>query len=421
MVGMTRKKIPWLVLLILVLGGGAVVGVRWWRHARIDVTTDDAYVRSNIIQITSRIPGVVQRVLVDDNWAVRAGEALVILDPRDLVTALEQAEATLALARARLASARLTVPFERDQTRARVAEAAARVASTEKGLAEAQEEWARAREQEAAARATLEKASADRDRFRELFRDGAVSREQLDEAVKNRDVAEANHQAALAARRAAEARIESLRHQITQSRAQVALAETGWTSAEIRAQEVLALEADVARARADRELARLQVSYTTIIAPADGYVSKKSVEAGQRVQPGQPLMAVVPLRGTWVEANYKETELTRVRIGQPAEIRADIYPGYVFQGRVDSISAGSGAAFSLLPPENALGNWIKVVQRVPVKIVLEAEPPPDRPLRVGLSVVTTIDTSRTTGLLLRAPEAASRGLGLGPSPPWADR
>lgn len=418
MVVMSRKRIPWLVILILALGGAVLVGVRWWRHAKTHISTEDAYVRSNIIQITPRVPGVVQAVLVDDNWAVRTGEPLVLLDRRDFVTALEHAEATVALARARLASAQLGVPFERDQTRARVAEAKARVASTEKALVEAQEELARAREHETAAHATLEKASADRDRFRDLFRDGAVSREQLDEATKNREVAEANCQGALAAMRAAGARIESLRHQIAQSEAQVSLAETGWTSAEIRAREVRALEAEVARAQADRDQAGLQLSYTTIAAPAEGYISKKSVEVGQRVQPGQPLMAVVPLRGTWVEANYKETELTRVCIGQRAEIRADIYPGYVYRGRVDSISAGSGAAFSLLPPENALGNWIKVVQRVPVKIVLDSEPPPDRPLRVGLSVVATIDTSQTTGPLLRLPETTSRGSGP-PSRPLA--
>jgi len=300
MVGTNRKKIPWLVILILALGGAALVGVRWWRHAKIYVSTEDAYVRSNIIQITPRVPGVVQGVLVDDNWAVRTGDPLVLLDRRDFVTALEHAEAILALAQARLASAQLGVPFERDQTRARVAEAKARVASTEKALTEAQEELTRARENETATRATLEKASADRDRFRDLFRDGAVSREQLDEATKNRDVAEANYQAALAAVRAAGARVESFRHQIAQSEAQVSLAETGWTQAEIRAREVKALEAEVARDQADRDLARLQLSYTTIAAPADGYISKKSVEVGQRVQPGQALMAVVPLRGPWI-------------------------------------------------------------------------------------------------------------------------
>jgi membrane fusion protein (multidrug efflux system) len=146
--------------------------------------------------------------------------------------------------------------------------------------------------------------------------------------------------------------------------------------------------------------AELNLSYCTLVAPIEGIVSKKAIEIGQRVQPGQPLMAVVPLHHVYIEANYKETQLTDVRVGQPAEIRADIYPDYVYRGKVDSLSAGTGAAFSLLPPENATGNWVKVVQRLPVKITLAEPPPADKPLRIGLSVEVTINTSDHQGPLL---------------------
>ncbi len=146
--------------------------------------------------------------------------------------------------------------------------------------------------------------------------------------------------------------------------------------------------------------AELNLSYCTITAPINGWVSQRAVDVGQHVQPGQELMAVVPLQAVYIEANYKETELTGVRVGQPVEIQADIYPGHVFRGRVDSLSAGTGAVFSLLPPENATGNWVKVTQRVPVKIALDQPFPPNLPLRVGLSVVVTIDTTSKSGPLL---------------------
>jgi membrane fusion protein (multidrug efflux system) len=156
----------------------------------------------------------------------------------------------------------------------------------------------------------------------------------------------------------------------------------------------------VRQAEAAVHEAQLNLSYCTLVSPIDGMVSRKALEVGQRVQPGQPLMAVVPLDRVYIEANYKETQLNDVRVGQPAEIKADIYPGVVYRGKVDSLSAGTGAAFSLLPPENATGNWVKVVQRLPVKIILDEPPPADRPLRIGLSVEVTIDTRDRSGPLL---------------------
>ena len=151
---------------------------------------------------------------------------------------------------------------------------------------------------------------------------------------------------------------------------------------------------------AELEAARLNLSYCVIAAPIDGYIAQKNIQLGDRVQPGQALMAVVPLGKIYIEANFKETQLTNVRIGQPASISADIYPGYVYTGKVSGIRAGTGAAFSLIPPENATGNWIKVVQRIPVKIELDRPPPPDHPLRVGASLDVTIDVADRNGSYL---------------------
>jgi membrane fusion protein (multidrug efflux system) len=162
--------------------------------------------------------------------------------------------------------------------------------------------------------------------------------------------------------------------------------------------------------KAELDTARLNLSYCTLPAPVDGYVDQKWVQVGDRIAPGQALMAVVPLQAAYVEANFKETELTDVRLGQPAKIRADIYPGFAYRGRVAGIGAGTGAAFSLLPPENATGNWIKIVQRVPVKIVLNTPPPPERPLRVGLSLTVTIDTGDRSGGTLIAESGAKRAV-----------
>ena len=156
----------------------------------------------------------------------------------------------------------------------------------------------------------------------------------------------------------------------------------------------------VQQARAALEQAKLDLAYTRLTAPFDGIITHKSVHVGHRVQPGEPLMADVPTQHLYIVANFKETQLTYVRVGQKATVEADIYPGYVYQGHVDSISMGTGAAFSLLPPENATGNWVKVVQRIPVKIVLDEEPPADKPLRLGLSVDTSVDVSDTHGPLL---------------------
>lgn len=387
---------PVLLLIALLIAG--VGGYHWWQYSRVHVSTENAYVQGHIVQIASRVPGTVTGVLVEDNQQVAKGDVLVELDQGDYEVAVKQEEARVQIAEARLGAAKLGVPLERDQTEARVTEAEARVARMRKSSAQAESELERAREQVRGAKATLGKLALDKVRISHLRESGVMPQENYDEVVKLFDVAEANYQAATAQERASEARVQSLEKQIHESLAQVALAETGTTATEIRHYEMRSLEGDLVRAQASLEQARLNLSYTTIKAPVAGVVSEKTVELGHRIQPGQALMALVPLDDLWVVANYKETQLTNVRVGQPVKIKADVYPGYTYQGKVESISAGTGAIFSLLPPENATGNWVKVVQRVPVKIVLTNRPPPsDKPLRVGLSVKATINTSSTAG------------------------
>jgi membrane fusion protein (multidrug efflux system) len=208
---------------------------------------------------------------------------------------------------------------------------------------------------------------------------------------------------------ALESALSAATQQVSRSRAQLQSVRSERSNVEVQRQKVESQRAKRDKSEAELEAARLNLSYCTISAPIDGYIAQKSVQVGDRVQSGQPLMAVVPLGKIYVEANFKETQLTNVRLGQPASIYADIYPGYEFKGKVIGIRAGTGAAFSLIPPENATGNWIKVVQRIPVRIELDQPPPEDHPLRVGASLDVTINVGDRSGpqLLASQPVSAS--------------
>jgi membrane fusion protein (multidrug efflux system) len=339
-----KKWLVFLILLVLIAPPAGYYGVRFWRYYATHVTTDDAYVQADTAQITPRISGTVTKVSVDNNWRVERGQVLVQLDPRDY-------EVQLAEARANLKKARETIRELTESARA----AEARVAVAKAQAAQARQDFAR---------------------NRELFQKQLISAETFDHAR--------------AAYETTSAQLDQAKRELSQ-----AIAALGGDLT-----TPLDEHAIVQQALAAVQAATLNLSYCTIASPLQGWVTQKAVQVGQAVQPGQQLMAVVPLQAIYVEANYKETALTDVRVGQPVEVKADIYPGTVFRGRVDSLSAGTGAAFSLLPPENATGNWVKVVQRVPVKIVLDQPLPPDRPLRIGLSVVTTIDTTDRHGPLL---------------------
>jgi membrane fusion protein (multidrug efflux system) len=326
------------VLLLLVAGG-----IWYWHHRSIFISTDDAYVSGYVGMVSSQVAGRINKVLVDNNDYVKRGQTLVTLDPKDYQVTVAQAEATLNRLRQDLASKYAKV----GQARGEIGEA----------------------------QAHLKQSITDLNRYAPLYDRHVVPKQKLDQVNTQNKVAKATLEKAQEKEREALAAIG------------------GSTSIPINQQPA------VKEAEARLEQARLNLSYTDIKAHINGYVTKRQVEVGNWVQPGQPLMAVVPLKTSdlWIEANYKETQLTHVCIGQPAEVEVDTYPGVKFKGKVDSIMSGTGAAFTLLPPENATGNWVKVVQRVPVKIVLQPPFPEDKPLRLGMSSVVTIDTRDRSG------------------------
>ncbi len=372
------------VALLAVIGG-----YLYWRYAQTHISTDDAYVAGSVYSVSFRIPGTVSQVWVHDNQLVESGQELVTLDPADYEVAYKQAQANLEALKARWGSARMAVPLESDQTRARVDESKAGVGTSEKNVEEARQQLRRLQEETKSQQALLDKATWDRDRFSKLFQQKAISRQQYDDAQTQYEVAFSRHQGSLAAQQALQNSIAGLGEQIKRAQAQVVFAETGRQGVKIKKQQLEAAKAELSLAEARLDQARLQLSYTRILAPARGHITKKNVEVGNLVQAGQPLMALVPLENLWVVANYKETQLTRVKKGQEVTIKVDTFPDKKIKGRVESLMAGTGSAFSLFPPENATGNFVKIVQRLPVKIVLEKnqELPP---LRIGMSVEPTI-------------------------------
>jgi membrane fusion protein, multidrug efflux system len=336
-----------IVVAVLALAAGVVPALHYYRYFESHVSTDDAYVDGTVALVSARVSGTVTNLYVEDNWTVKEGQLLLTLDPRDFEVRVDQAEAQLERAKQSV-----------DQLYQQVDSAEAGVR-----LAESQ----------------LNQARIDYSRALELKKQGVVSAEYYDQSQTALRVSMANQ--ALA------------RHQLEQAKAALG-SEAGNTDHSHYNRPI------VQQAAAALEAARLDLNYTKIYAPFSGIVTHKTVHAGHRVQVGEPLMAIVPTNHLYVTANFKETQLTDVRVGQEADVEADIYPGHIYRGHVDSISMGTGAAFSLLPPENATGNWVKVVQRVPVKVVFDQPIPKDKPLRLGLSVEVAINISNTSGPLL---------------------
>jgi membrane fusion protein (multidrug efflux system) len=408
-----------LVLLGVVGLVAAAYGVRLWRYWDGHVSTDDAFVEAHVSPVSSRVRGTVLEVLVRDNQEVAVGAPLVRLDPRDLEVKLHQARAALQTAQGRLRMAAAGVPMTDQSTRSQVALAEATTAKATLGIDSAQRILEERRSRLAARRAAVqgaqadvdarhadfERARLDRERMQQLYDRTLVARQELDHADSAFRTAAAMLEAArqrLDGARAevtqAEAEISSQEVALAQSRRQREEAEASLANARsrrgevtIRSAEAASAEAQMAEARAAVREAELNVEYTTITAPVAGRVTRRTVEVGQVVQPGQPLLAVVDVATVWVVANYKETQLTRVRPGQRAWVSVDTHPGLVLQARVDSIQSGTGSRFSLLPPENASGNFVKVVQRIPVKLVLEPGQSAQALLVPGMSVVPVIE------------------------------
>ena len=355
-----KRQLLGLGVLVVLLAAGA--GGYWYFHASHFVSTDNAYAAVEIAQVTPSVGGTISEVLVTDTQAVKQGDVLVRIDQTDARLALAQAEADLGRA-----TRRVTGFVANDGSLA--AQIAAREADEQRAAA-----------QLAAAEADFARAKIDLSRREALSASGSVSGEELTRAKNAFAGAEAN----LAAARAAAAQAKANRTTALSSREANAVLIAG-TNEETNP--------EVAFARARRDQAAVDLERTVIRAPVDGIVAKRQVQLGQRVQPGMPLLAVVPVQEMHVNANFKEVELRKVRVGQKVELYADLYGSSVrYQGVVEGFSAGSGAAFSAIPAQNATGNWIKVVQRLPVRIRLDPKELEAHPLKVGLSMHAEIDT-----------------------------
>ncbi len=394
------KHYALLALLAVAVGGG----ISTYLHLRDRVSTDDAQVDGHVTAVSPKISGNVSAVLVNDNQRVKAGQVLVRIDPRDFQAQVDLASAAVLQAQSQLQSARVVVPWTNQTTQSGTAAASA-------GLSDAQAELQRARasyEQASGAdlaygQANIRARQADDDRAQaDLAR--------VKPLVDKQEISKLQYDAYAAAARIADSELQAAREKLASAqkeadirKAQLAAAESGLGQAkaemetsvanrkqvDIRAADAHGASAAVEAARARLDAAKLQLSYATIVSPIDGVVTRKSVEVGQFVSPGQELLTIIPLKDTWIIANFKETQLANVRPGQRAEIQVDMY-GHSVTGHVDSIAGATGARMSLLPPENATGNFVKVVQRIPVKILVDRRE--DFILRPGMNVDVTIFT-----------------------------
>ncbi len=338
-----RRKILSVIALVFI-AIGLLWGLYWFMVLSKREDTDDAYVNGNKVVISAQIPGTVIAVLADDTQLVKAGQVLVRLDPIDAETALNRAGSALA------------------QTVRQVRQQKSTADQYDAGIATRRLELARA--------------EADLARRKPLLADQAIAGEELRHALESVDLARAALSQATEQAHAAHALVDGAKVADNPS---VLVAKAAYRDAWISAQR------------------------NAVVAPVTGYVAERSVQLGQHISAGQALMTVIPLNALWVDANFKEVQLRHLRIGQPAEVRSDLYGGtFVFHGRVKGMSAGTGAAFSLLPAQNASGNWIKVVQRVPVRVEIDERDLGANPLRIGLSTTVTVDTSRRDGPVLAA-------------------
>jgi len=377
-----RKGILIVVVVVLAL----VAAGLWWRST-FSEDTDDAQVNGHLIQVSSRIAGQVAKVDVDENQVVKAGDVIAELDPSDYKVAVENAEAALASAQANAAAANVAVPIATVNTGSNLRSAGADVSGTQAGIEQAQHQLEAVHDRVGQAKANNIKAQADLERYKPLVEKDVISKQQFDAAVAAADDTRAALADARASERAAESAVKVARERETQAQAQLKYAETGPQQVAAQSARAKQAQAQVAQAQAQLDQAKLNLSYTKIVAPTAGIITRKSVEINQNLAPGQNLLTLVSLEGLWVTANFKETQLKHMAAGQPVEIEVDA-TGKTYHGKVTQIGGATGSVLSLFPPENATGNYVKVVQRVPVRIDftdLNGEDP-NHLLRPGLSV-----------------------------------
>lgn len=399
-----KKRRRFLLIAGVLVVIAAIAAVPLYSYYSVRESTDDAQVEGHITPISPRVGGTVQEVLVRDNQMVKAGDVLVRIDPSDYQVAATRAQADLADALANLQGARSSLPLTTTNARSANAEAQAGVIEAKSGVlgAEAQVAAAQARleaRQAAFRQADADAVKAEKDlaRFKQLVEKDEISRRDYDAAVAAAAAERAARDSAQSAVRESERGVTLARANVGQAQAKVQQAQASLAGTETVPQQVQVSSARVGSADAKVQLAqaavqrsRLDLQYTVVRAPITGIVSRKSIEIGQVVSPNQQMMVVVALENLWVVANFKETQLKKMHVGQEVDVEVDAYKGHDFRGHIDSIAGATGAKFSLLPPENATGNYVKVVQRVPVKIVLEKNEDPSHVLRPGMSVTPTV-------------------------------
>ena len=374
-------------IIIVVVAVLIVAGLAFWWHSTFSEDTDDAQINGHLIQVSSRIAGQVQKVWVEENQQVKKGDPIVDIDPRDLQVAVENAKAALASAEAAALAANVAVPLTTINTGSALSSANSDVSGSHAQVMQAQQQQQAAHARVVQAQANNVKAQSDLERYKPLVEKDVISKQQYDGAVAAAAAAAASVQDALASEQAASEAVRVAREREAGTQAQLKYAQTGPQQVAAQNAKARQAEAQVQQAKAQLDQAELNLCYTKILAPETGIITRKSVEINQNVATGQNLLTLVSLEHIWVTANFKETQLRHMESGQPVEIKVDA-TGKSYHGKITQIGGATGSVLSLFPPENATGNYVKVVQRVPVRIDftdLEHEDP-NHSLRPGLSV-----------------------------------
>lgn len=385
---LARRKRSRRILLFAVIGIILVTGgILLYRYFASYESTDDAEIDGYIYPVSTRVTGYVVRVTVDNNQFVQAGTVLAQLDPKDYDVAVVNAKATWANVRAASEAARINVPLTSVNTSSQLSSAQSDVENVQSGLAAAERQFEAAQATLRQAEANDLKAQDDVTRYKPLAEKDEIPQQQYTQAVDTQKATAAAIEAARASAAAAEQAVTGARTRVAQAEAELNYAETRPQQISLQQSRAQAADAQAEQAQAALQQAQLNLQYTTVVAPVSGVVGQRSVQPGQNVSPGQQLMTIVPLdsENIWVTANFKETQLTYMQPGQPVKISVDTY-GRSYEGHVLNIGGATGSRFSLLPPENATGNYVKVVQRIPVKIVFEKGQDPQHLLRPGMSV-----------------------------------
>ncbi len=383
------KPVVFLVAIVALL----LIGWFWWESRHWE-DTDDAQIDGHIYPVSARVSGQVVKVNFDDGQFVHKGDILILIDPTDYQVALQRAKADLEDAKAQAQAAAYNIPVSSAGSTSQIRSASADMVSARAGVAAAEKQAEAAQAQVVQAQADAQKANNDLERYRQLLGKREISQQQFDQATAASAAANATVSSRQASVLAAQAQVNQAQARVEQANAELKNAQASPQQVSATKAKALSADAQAQRSQASVDQAQLNLQYTTIVAPVDGIVGKRSVQVGSNVSMNQDLMAVVPLREIWVTANFKETQLQHMQAGQPVKIKIDTYGGRKWDAHITSIGGATGAKYSLLPPENATGNYVKVVQRIPVRIDFDGFEKPDfnsdGKLRPGMSVTPEV-------------------------------